>query len=609
MFFSWYHSLKLLLPEYRGSLCFSQISRITEDLYQEFVGKDSSHAAHRTGTRASSEEKAPVTLWLTDSNRVFTMTVQTPRILCAYYGKTIEEVVGGLIRRDGILRDILLYGQDMRSQQGGAGQLYDGPGGSGGASLAIPEHLTISVPYIPVDSRVTHKVLKDPTVEDIVDAVDDFQPTAVIIHSGLVTNKRADLGSEVLAPIPSHILDQSENLVEGLLGSGIDVVYLDAKGCGSLAQDIKTKVGSAVITWMSDEPVLVFNAYNFLFSFFGAFDIANISPECAFALASELSCAFCLSSDLGAGPELPPSLPHLLSDKIPSLPGTGPQAQFINSKGVRIDAHEEVPGFSDLRLCAPHAEVRLLVAALPTSIMISARLGSLCQGIRGIIAAEVMSAVLVNKVQTAPEVIPAPYLPEGSQAYRCTMKSASGITFDVVCGGPSSVFTNRGIDRLLEYALKQALVADAHSIQLKLPPPGAPMPPYHSTRLVAAGAPVVEVLASTSTWVVYMLKRLCEMPLSRVLVIAGVGAASTTVNTAFSKKDALRQTSTIANGILSKIRPSTGFVTAEMLVGALPEVNPTMVLDRAIPTPAAIPSVAGPQTSSKAISEEQTQED
>jgi hypothetical protein len=514
-------------------------------------------------------------------------TAKGRRVLCVNYGDTIEQVIDGLSRRDGILRDILLYGQDMRSHQGGAGQPYDGPGGSGGAALAIPEGMAMSVPYAPFDSRVSHKILKDPTVDDIVENINDFKPTCVLVHSGVIGKRGSDFGMEVLAPLPTEIINQKQLIIAAMKRVKVKIVYIDSKKCTEFAHDVRKATDACVIAWMSSDPTLVFNAYNFLFAFFGSLEMKNITPECAFAIASELTSAFCLGRGGNAGPEIPPSLPHLLSDGMPSLPGLGFVEEYMDDDKKVVDVYSQVPGFKDVRLCAPNAEIRLLVAALPSAMMVSARLGSLCQGIRGIIAAEILSASLVNKAMVA---IPPPYLPEGSQAYRCTMKSANGIAFDVVAGGPSSIMKD---GKLVEYALRQSLVADAHSIQMKLPPPGAPMPPYHSVALVASGAPVIEIMVSASTWVLYLLKRLCEIPFSKSLVIAGIGATSTSINSAFSKRDSLRQTSTIANGNLSRIRPSTGLITADMLVGASPELeNAVAALEKCIPTPSAVPTMA-----------------
>ena len=52
------------------------------------------------------------------------------------------------------------------------------------------------------------------------------------------------------------------------------------------------------------------------------------------------------------------------------------------------------------------------------------------------------------------------------------------------------------------------MTADALTLQLKLPPPGVPLPPTHISEAVAEGAPVVENLAVTSLWCMHVLKLL-----------------------------------------------------------------------------------------------------
>ncbi len=57
----------------------------------------------------------------------------------------------------------------------------------------------------------------------------------------------------------------------------------------------------------------------------------------------------------------------------------------------------------------------------------------------------------------------------------------------------------------------QTLVADAHSLQLKLPPPNVPLPGCRTNPAVASGAPLVELLMVTSVWSVQLLKTLCQV--------------------------------------------------------------------------------------------------
>lgn len=63
----------------------------------------------------------------------------------------------------------------------------------------------------------------------------------------------------------------------------------------------------------------------------------------------------------------------------------------------------------------------------------------------------------------------------------------------------------------MQHALRQAMAADAQTLQFKLPPAGVPLPPTHMSPGVAHGAPVVEALAVTSLWTVQLLKLLAQV--------------------------------------------------------------------------------------------------
>ena len=502
--------------------------------------------------------------------------VRSPnKVLVVQFGRTVDDVVTRLCTMDGMMRDILLYGQDMRTTKGPGGVAYDGPGGSGGAELPIPEGLAVHVPYSPFDTRTTHKVLKDPTATELISVITEMRPTVVLLHGGLTGGEPSGQpGSEVLARLPQAILDQGEDIIRSMKQVGTKMIYVDAKGTKEFAQRVRAVTSACVVAWISDETPLVFNAYHFLYAFMNTMiDMPGIRPESAFALASELCCALC--TRLGRTADSPPCLPHLLSDGIPSLPGLGEDDALDDELTGAIASK-----FENVKLCAASAELRLLVVGVSAHLTLSARLGSLCQGIRGIIAAEASSIFLTNLEQVQ---IPPPYLPPTSIAYRCSVKTESGVTFDVVMGGPKeSAFNNHR--ELLEIALRQVLIADAHSIQLKMPPAGAPLPPYYCTAQVGAGAPTVEVLLSASTWVVYLIKRLTEMPQFKSLVLAGLAAASTSITTAFSKREALRHVATLCNGEFQNFHGPIDTVTAEMLFGALPDhSNPSVAVSAITP--------------------------
>ena len=61
---------------------------------------------------------------------------------------------------------------------------------------------------------------------------------------------------------------------------------------------------------------------------------------------------------------------------------------------------------------------------------------------------------------------------------------------------------------LVEHALRNTLVADALSLQFRLPPPNAPPPTARSSVSLAGGAPCVSTLLVTSVWAVHLLRLL-----------------------------------------------------------------------------------------------------
>ena len=72
-------------------------------------------------------------------------------------------------------------------------------------------------------------------------------------------------------------------------------------------------------------------------------------------------------------------------------------------------------------------------------------------------------------------------------------------------------------DSLVEYALRQTLVADAVSLQFRLPPPGVPAPGARRSNAIAGGAPVVDALVITSVWAVHLLRTLSQVNITPVL--------------------------------------------------------------------------------------------
>ncbi|KAL3134023.1 hypothetical protein ABBQ32_008457 [Trebouxia sp. C0010 RCD-2024] len=194
-----------------------------------------------------------------------------------------------------------------------------------------------------------------------------------------------------------------------------------------------------------------------------------------------------------------------------------------------------LPDWDDVRLLAPHAELRLLACG-QASLIQPNRLSYLGETLRAVLVLEVRQLTVLSQKPT--QRIPA-HLPSGCTAICCQIQTAGKAQAQVVLGGPHAVLQKPA---LVEHALRQTLAADALSLQLKLPPAGVPPPTAQSSPDLAGGTAVVDTVAVTSVWVVQVLRALCMDSSSRLLATLGVAAVGCTASSAFAETDARRFT-------------------------------------------------------------------
>ncbi|KAL3143576.1 hypothetical protein ABBQ38_002373 [Trebouxia sp. C0009 RCD-2024] len=308
---------------------------------------------------------------------------------------------------------------------------------------------------------------------------------------------------------------------------------------------------------------------------------ATSIPE-AYAIACH-ACHVHLGTKLGQaeGPQAA-ALPCFLSAQSPRLPLSNsiplPQVEGMDlSQGVGA----AVPDWDDVRLLAPHAELRLLACG-QASLIQPHRLSYLGETLRAVLVLEVQQLTVLSQKPT--QRIPA-HLPSGCTAICCQIQTAGKAQAQVVLGGPhaglktaadslslhsklltfatrlqavvavappswmrptrSSATLSAAVlqkPALVEHALRQTLAADALSLQLKLPPAGVPLPMAQTSPDLAGGTAVVDIVAVTSVWVVQVLRALCMDSSSRMLATLGVAAVGCTASSAFTEGDAHRFT-------------------------------------------------------------------
>jgi ARID/BRIGHT DNA binding domain len=390
----------------------------------------------------------------------------------------------------------------------------------------------------------------------------------------------SSLANEILGSLPftTPIGSMPEGAFTDLFASlKINLIYLDAANTWSVGQKLYALDGvQHVICWASESPPNTLHAMYFAHVFFASLENqALIIPE-AFAMAAHLTRTFCGRVD-SEGKVSEPNLPRLLSLVPGMLPSSTSIPPFVQRDEFAVvvsnNSNKNIVGggssaptaaaaagdpaaaasplnynynninrsslqdygnyYSQIRLCSPHAEVRMMLTGL-YEIINAHCMAHLCESFRAVLVAEVRSLKLV-KIKNCTN--PPAYLPPGSIAVQCEVRTATGIAFTVMLGGPSEALKNHS---LVQHALRQTVTADAQALQLKLPPPGAPLPSIKKSAAVAGGAYCTEIMAVTSTWAIQVINLMCRNSESRALVSLGIAAVSNHPTSSFSKFDGNR---------------------------------------------------------------------
>ncbi|PSC70291.1 AT-rich interactive domain-containing 4-like [Micractinium conductrix] len=432
-------------------------------------------------------------------------------------------------------------------------------------------------------------VVRDPkSLADVLAEVQRWRPTLLYVGGGVQAGGAdGDLSTQVLQPptfLPAGNADAADRFVAALKKQPLEAVFFDFPGSAALAERLlasrngggaaaaaaaaaaadegssKSSGAAQAIAWQGDGAAPVLPAWAFAHAFFGLLRVSGVTVSEAYAIASRAARmhgpaapASPVSND-GTPPPAPSEplpLPALLpTGPPPELPACASIAPLA-LEGVDLSAGVAAafPGWRDVRLLAPNAELRLLLAGV-SQVVNTESLRLFGEALRGLLAAEVRC---LQVAAVTPLERPPPHLAQGAGAARCQVTTASSALCMVTLGGPTDLLENK---ELVCHALRQAMTADAHTLQLRAPPPGVAPPPVHASPAVASGAPVVEVLAAASVWCVQLLKELAASASYRGLVQLGVAAVSTTPVAAFGPADALRFTHVATNGQPDKAQPT-----------------------------------------------------
>ncbi|KAK9844911.1 hypothetical protein WJX74_008601 [Apatococcus lobatus] len=406
------------------------------------------------------------------------------------------------------------------------------------------------------------QTVKNEAWDGVRQRLQSWQPHAIFLSCGVESRD----GLEQLRPLRLPDAPQAGGGVASPLQQMFQDVPVECLMVDALIQPAEAEALHAVgiqnvVMWESGRSVPMLPALHFNHAFLTTLAFPQAGYNEAFAFGSHSVQAHCTVS-LG-GQLQSPIMPRWLSQAPAALPTNAsippPSDQSLDlSQGIAA----AVPGWEDVRLLAPHAELRLLVCGQP-SLIDAHRLSFLGEALRAILVLEVRRATVTST--TPCERLPA-HLPPGSSALRCSIRSQSGATSLAVLGGPPSVLSNPG---LVEHALRQTLVADALSLQFRLPPPSLPPPAARSLAHVAGRTPVVDALVLTSVWAVQVLRILSQDPSFRGLVSLGIGGVGGSPVASFRDADVQRFTSIVQ----SHPDASTSQAVAQQLVSTPAPAN------------------------------------
>eukprot|EP00798_Chlamydomonas_sp_ICE-L_P000459 gene459-1865_t len=353
----------------------------------------------------------------------------------------------------------------------------------------------------PLAEGVEVKLLANAELDDLRKALDDFKPTLLYMAGPVAYNQSTKCGSLQAFKFKGQAADL--DLGDVLKDKGVDTLYMDCKWDFEKAQALqRTSIVNNVIAWEMADDIPAKVSTQFVHSFFTAFLTYAPSPSEAFVFSSHIVQSYFTCKD--GESYVVPELPQFLSEQEPCLPDNSSIPPIGEVPGVDLSAGvANVPGWSDIRLLAPRAELRLLLCG-GSDLIESAKLSYMGEAMRALLVMEMRSVKLLT---TTPSVKVPANLPDGCSALRCEVKTGSGRSATIILGGQPEMLKD---NTLVQYALRMTLVSDSLSLQFRLPPPGVDIAVPRSSPVIAGGAQVVDTVCLTSVWAVQVLRSLSQ---------------------------------------------------------------------------------------------------
>ncbi|GLI68742.1 hypothetical protein VaNZ11_013233 [Volvox africanus] len=478
---------------------------------------------------------------------------------------------------------------------------YGAPVGEGTGLGVFSVLLDLATPETQ-PSNVQVSALFNPSLEEFREAVLASRPNLIYCCGSPSHHDNKPTGTVGAFHFRDGVESGESGLLTALEEAQAEVVYVDAAVSPHFGPSLHLRGTPHVVVWPADSPIPAAVASYFTAAFLAFLINSGASPPEAFATASHGAQAHCCCSSsssicsspsivsatngTGAGNSSPP-LPAFVSAERPGLPDSSSIPALV-VPGLQLDPLRllSYPGWSDVRLLAPRAELRLLLVG-PAALIDSSRLSFLGEALRALLVMEVRGLKLVSRAPL--EKLPRT-LPGGCQAVRCQYLTCSGAKGSVVLGAPPSVLEHDG---LVQHALRMTLVTDSVSLQFRLPPPGLSLPAPRSSKAVAGGLPVVDTVAVTSVWAVEVLRSVCREHRYHSLAALGVAAVGNVADGAYTAADVRRFDVLVAGSWASPPppRPPIAMTASGPAPGPL-----SVATGEALPSPAAPPPQGGSES-------------
>ncbi|CAH8354151.1 unnamed protein product [Eruca vesicaria subsp. sativa] len=386
-------------------------------------------------------------------------------------------------------------------------------------------------PNLSSTGRLKFQVLNNPTTEEFQDAINSSAPDIVYLQGG----QSGD--TDEVGPLLSEFADFSTpDVMVTLFGSSIPTtVYLELPNGEELAQALYSKGVQYVIYWKN-----VFSKYaacHFRHALFSVIQSSCSDTWDAFQVAEASFRLYCTSNNAVLSSDSNRTINYEMGPS-PYLLGDPPKIDVVSPGGDELDEENSLESLPSIQIYDEDVSVRLFLC-WPPCTMDTLFLGSLVDGLNGLLRIEMRGSKLHNRASAPAPPLQAGTFTRGVVTMRCDISTCSSAHISMLVSGNAQTCFS---DQLLENHIKHEVVEKiqlVHSVVNSGETQRVLSDPRRSAS-IACGASVCEVSMQVPTWALQVLRQLAPDVSYRSLVVLGVASIQGLSVASFEKDDAQR---------------------------------------------------------------------